>query len=217
MDEVTENEVVNETGNIENNVKIEKPKKKGLSTAGFVLGIIAVALCWIPVVNNVSFVLGTLAVIFGVIGIVKKHGTFAIVALVLGAISLAATIGMQHSISTKIKDSTTNVKGEAESIFASSEGLRLDGDPQLEPIGTGAIASIESFQHVTGTILNDSDKTFKSPSIKFHAYDADGKALDACSDYGSMTLAPHEKWDFKASCGYGDKVAKIQLDEISHF
>ena len=44
--------------------KIET-KKSGFATAGLVLGIIGICLSFIPILNNASFFLGVLAVIFG--------------------------------------------------------------------------------------------------------------------------------------------------------
>lgn len=41
--------------------------KSGLSVAAMVLGIIGIALSFIPIINNAAFVLGILAFIFGLI------------------------------------------------------------------------------------------------------------------------------------------------------
>ena len=51
--------------------KIET-KKSGFATAGLVLGIIGICLSFIPILNNASFFLGVLAVIFGLISLIKK-------------------------------------------------------------------------------------------------------------------------------------------------
>ena len=52
--------------------KVEN-KKSGLATAGLVLGIIGICLSFIPILNNASFFLGILAVIFGIIPLIKKQ------------------------------------------------------------------------------------------------------------------------------------------------
>ena len=54
--------------NQENNAN----KKSGLATAGLVLGIVGICLSFIPILNNASFFLGILALIFGIISLVKK-------------------------------------------------------------------------------------------------------------------------------------------------
>lgn len=47
-------------------------RKSGLGTVGLVLGIIGICTSFIPIINNLSFVMGVLAVIFGFIALVKQ-------------------------------------------------------------------------------------------------------------------------------------------------
>lgn len=64
-------------------------EKSGLATAALVLGIIGICLSFIPILNNVSFVLGILAVIFAVISLAKKKSKGkAIASLILGVLSV---------------------------------------------------------------------------------------------------------------------------------
>lgn len=46
------------------NVVVEK---NGLATAGMVLGIVGVCTSFIPIINNLSFIMGILAIIFGIL------------------------------------------------------------------------------------------------------------------------------------------------------
>lgn len=46
-------------------------KSSGLATAGLVLGIVGVCTSFIPIINNLSFILGVLAIIFGLVSIKK--------------------------------------------------------------------------------------------------------------------------------------------------
>ena len=192
-------------------------KKTGLSTAGLVLGIIAVSLSFIPIINNFAVVLGVLALIFGVIGLIKKHGGKAIAAVVLGIVAIVITLSMQNAFSKAIDESfgvnSTNEDGSA-SIFADSVGLELDGETKLDLSG---ITSYGGFAKVTGTVINNSDITYNSPNISFIATDKEGNALDACSEYSSATLSPGQKWNFEATCGYNQDVTEVKLDKISHF
>ncbi|MCL1929645.1 hypothetical protein FWF93_00690 [Candidatus Saccharibacteria bacterium] len=97
-------------------MKEEKSKKSGLVTAGFVLGIVAIATSFIPIINNASIVLGALAAIFGVVGLVKRAGAKAVVTLILGVISVAIAISMQISLSNsldKLSEDINNVVEEA--------------------------------------------------------------------------------------------------------
>lgn len=67
------------------------PKKNGLAVAGLVLGIIGIVFCWIPVVNFISWILGILAFIFGLVGVIGKKPKkgAAIAAMILGVLDIA--------------------------------------------------------------------------------------------------------------------------------
>lgn len=52
---------------------MEKTNKSGLAIAGLVLGIVGVCTSFIPIVNNISFIMGILGAIFGIISLVKKN------------------------------------------------------------------------------------------------------------------------------------------------
>ena len=76
------------------------PKRgNGFAVTALVLGIIAVVLAFIPVVNIVSFVLAALAIIFGIVGLIssgKRHAGkgMSITGIVLGVVALALAIIM---------------------------------------------------------------------------------------------------------------------------
>lgn len=44
-------------------------KKSGLGIASLVLGIIAIVGSWIPILNNISFLLAVIGLILGIVGI----------------------------------------------------------------------------------------------------------------------------------------------------
>lgn len=65
------------------------PEKKGMAVTAMVLGIIAIVLSFIPVLGLISFLLGPLAVIFGIIALVQKRGKGqAIAGIITGAVGL---------------------------------------------------------------------------------------------------------------------------------
>ena len=60
-------------------------KKNGMAVAGFVLGLISLVFCWVPVLN---WICGLLAFIFSLIGVIGKKPKkgFAIAGLILSCI-----------------------------------------------------------------------------------------------------------------------------------
>ncbi len=73
----------------------KKNESTGLYTAGLVLGIIGVVFAFIPLCYWIAYILGGLALIFGIIGLVKKaEGYKALAATILGAVALVVAIVM---------------------------------------------------------------------------------------------------------------------------
>ena len=73
----------------ENAPVAETPKKGGgLVVAAFILAIVSFIVCWFPAVGWLTYITATLAVIFGIIGLVKKQKkVLAIISLVLAGAS----------------------------------------------------------------------------------------------------------------------------------
>lgn len=73
-------------------------KKNGLGTAGFVLAILALVFCWVPVLD---WCLWTLGAIFSLIGVFKVPRGLAIAGLVLsflGVIVIVFLLGALFSL-----------------------------------------------------------------------------------------------------------------------
>ena len=91
-------------------------KKSVFAITSLVLGIVGIALSFIPIVNNAAFVLGILAVVFGIITLVKKAGKGqAIAGLVLGILAIIITLVMQNSFSNALDETSKdldNMTGE---------------------------------------------------------------------------------------------------------
>lgn len=84
---------------------------KPTSTAaivGLVLGILAVVTSWIPIVNNLSFMIGAIGLVFSIVGVVGTvRGTkggkgLAIAALVVNVLSLVIVLGLQSAWSAAL-------------------------------------------------------------------------------------------------------------------
>ena len=97
--------------------------KSGMAIAGFVLGIIALLTSFLPIINNLSFFLAILGLIFGIVGMVgiskgKKSGKgLAIASIVICVVSGAVVLGTQsmYSESTATSDSASRASSTADS------------------------------------------------------------------------------------------------------
>lgn len=74
-------------------------KSNGIGTAGFVLALLGVILCWIPVLNWILWLLG---LIFSFIGVFKKPKGLAITGLVLSFISIIVIIAVLGAVAAAI-------------------------------------------------------------------------------------------------------------------
>lgn len=72
----------------------QPPAATGMTKAAMIIGIIAVVLSFIPFVGFISFVLGTIAVVLGIIALVKKRPRkgFALTGLITGAVALIVCV-----------------------------------------------------------------------------------------------------------------------------
>ena len=69
-------------------------KSSGMAIAGLIMGIFALILCWVPVLN---WILGLLGLIFSIVGIAKKNGGAkgaAIAGLILTILGIILSIAM---------------------------------------------------------------------------------------------------------------------------
>lgn len=99
----------------------EQDAQQPLSTSamaitGFVIGLVALLTSFMPIINNFSFILGLLALIFSIVGLVgcargkKKGKGLAIAALLISIISCVIVIWSQSVYSAAIDDAFSTTK-----------------------------------------------------------------------------------------------------------
>ncbi len=90
----------------------------GMAIAGLVLGIVAIVTSFLPIINNISFFIGTLGAIFAIIGIVgtgkgKKRGRgLAIAGFVVGILSIVIVLASQAFYSAVIDEALSSTKAK---------------------------------------------------------------------------------------------------------
>lgn len=164
-------------------------KNSGLATAGMVLGIIGVVLAWIPIISFTAFILGALALIFGIVGIAqtgegKKTGRGkAIAAVVLAVVAIGAAI-LSMAVLNKAVDEVDKAVNEAsqniDKAFGNKTEELLANDVHVD-IGTFSAAADE-YGFVTTVLpvgVTNKNDAAKSYSIQIEAVDAvGGRILD---------------------------------------
>ena len=157
---------------------VEK-NSSGLATAGMVLGIISVVLSFIPIINNIAFFIGILALIFGIIGIVKKAGKGkAIAGVVLGILSIVITLAMQSAVSDAIDETSKELDkitgNSTEEVLKTEANVTL-GDLQISKDEYGLTDS-----KMVVTVKNNTEK---KKSYSFHIEDVDENGNRIDEDY----------------------------------
>ena len=170
-------------------------KSSGMAKASLVLGIIAMCTCFIPIVNNASFVLGLLATIFGLITLFKKGKKGkAIAGLILGVLSIIITLALQSSWSKAIDDFSNdldNLTGEnTEEVLKNNVDVKL-GEFVVTDQGYGFFDT-----ELAVTVTNKSNER-KSFSVEIEAIAADGTRLNTDTVYIS-NLGPGQSQTEKA-------------------
>lgn len=101
-------------------------KKSGLGIASLVLGIIAIVGSWIPILNNISFLLAIIGLILGIVGIfsIRKGKVggkgLTIAAVVINVIAIVIVICTQW-VFGKALDETTKDLNAGSTVVATSE------------------------------------------------------------------------------------------------
>lgn len=87
-----------------------------MAITGFVIGLVALLTSFLPFINNFSFILGLLALIFSIVGLVgcargkKKGKGLAIAALIISLLSCVVVLWSQSAYSAAIDDAFSTTK-----------------------------------------------------------------------------------------------------------
>lgn len=168
-------------------------KSSGLATAGLVLGIVGVCTSFIPIINNLSFILGVLAIIFGLVSIKKAGKGKVIATIILGIVTIAITLSAQKAASDAldtISNSLDTSTGEnTEEVLEKNADVSI-GDFKVTE-GEYGINETELMVKVT----NKSSET-KSFNIHIEAVDSNGTRIDEGYVYAN-SLSSGQSQDFK--------------------
>lgn len=161
-------------------------KKSGLATAGLILGIIGICTSFIPIVNNISFILGVLAIIFGLLTIKKAGKGKVITAIILGILSIVITLNAQKAVSDSLdalsEDLDTASGENTEQVLANDVDVIL-GDFEVT---TGEYGMNDT--KLTVKVANKTNET-KSFNIQVEAVDTNGNRINQDYIYANNLTA----------------------------
>ncbi len=146
----------------------KKSEKKALGIIAVVLGVIALLGSWVPIFNNISFFLGLLALLLGLIGIFvnrKNTKTLAIVGTALAAVSMAVVLITQSMYSKALDDASKAVEtavSEVETSMSSSQAA-VDENFKWTKADFDALVVGETLSGVGGTNLDEIIAKFGEP------------------------------------------------------
>ena len=126
-------------------------ERKVLGILAIIFGALALLGSWMPIINNFSFILAILALIFGIIGFLvnrKRPKTLAIIGTVLSIVSIAIVLGTQAMYAKSLDKLSKDFEQSATSTSSSSDSSQKQEDTkfnwtkeQFDALVTGDIAN----------------------------------------------------------------------------
>ena len=129
-----------------------KQERKVLGILAIIFGALALLGSWMPIINNFSFILAILALIFGLIGFAvnrKRPKTLAIIGTVLSVVSIAIVLATQAMYAKSLDKVGKDVEQAVSSASSSIESSQKEEDAKFN-------WTKEQFDAlVTGDIMNN--------------------------------------------------------------
>jgi len=186
-------------------------KKTGFGTAGLVLWIIGILTSFIPIINNLSFVMGILAVIFGVIAFLKKASKAkVIVVIILGILSIVITINSQKAVGEALETMGNEISNSLDTATGANteEVLKNDLDVSLGDF------KVTKKDYTTDTELSVKVKNKSSEkcsfSVTIEAVDKEGNRIEEDTIYFNDLKAGQGKTDNAFTFVESEKINKLK-------
>ncbi len=200
----------------------------GMAIAGLVLGILAAVSSWIPIINNFSFILAVIGLVFAIVGVVgtvrgKKAGKgIAIAALVINLVAAGIVLAMQSAMSAAIDDATSGLVSTEDVTVQQQEGTDVDAgtdsaDQQAYAISDVQMTGDDYSVTISGTFTNNSDAEVSYVQVSYRLLDAEGAQIGTA--YANTNNLPAGgTWKFEAM-GFEplSSVASYELADVTGF
>ena len=205
---------------------MEEKKNTGFATASMVLGIIAICTSFIPIINNASFLLGILALIFGIVAISKKSKLGKCLAgIILGILSIIITIALQSSWSKSLNELSNNLNNASNSLDQMT-GKKTDEilKDSADVVFGNFVVNSNGYYDETKLEVKITNKTDdkKSFSVQIEAVSSDGTRITTDTVYASNLNAGQSQTFDAFQFITSDKIealknAKFKVVEISMY
>ena len=198
--------------------------KSAASIVALVLGIIALVTSFLPIINNLSFVLALVGAVFAVIGLVgvlrgKKGGRgFSIAAVVVNVLAIAIVLGTQSAYSSAIDEATKGaISTEDGSSMAAASTSAESATADKYSIADEQMTGDDYTTTISGTFTNLTDSQLGYVSVSYNLFDADGNQLGTAYA-NTSNLDAGGTWKFEAVGMYDQaKVASYKLADVTGF
>lgn len=139
-----------------------KKESKSLAIVALILGILALILSWVPIVNNFAAVLAVISAILGLIAIIlnrKNKKTLSVVSFVISILAFIIVLATQSMYSSAI-DSV----GKQVSSDISSSQKKADENFKWSKADYDALVVGDTLTGAGGTNYNELETKFGKPS-----------------------------------------------------
>lgn len=161
-------------------------ERKVLGILAIIFGALALLGSWMPIINNFSFILAILALIFGIIGFLvnrKRPKTLAIIGTVLSIVSIAIVLGTQAMYAKSLDKLSKDIEQSVTSTSSSSDSSQKEKDDKFN-------WTKEQFDAlVTGDITNRGAGGSKYDDIVKEHGEPSNITTSTVNDYESKTIS----------------------------
>ena len=157
----------------------DEKKNDGLAVASLILGIIGLCTSFIPIINNLSFVMAVVAFVLAIAALSKKSKIgMAITSIVLAFFTVVFTIGAQQTFSDAINDASKEID---KAVGNSTEEI-LANDAEVE-IGNFEIQEDKYGFKSSELKVKVTNKTSERKSFTIHIEAVDANGSRIANDY----------------------------------
>lgn len=114
---------------------IHQSEKKVLGILAIIFGILGLLGSWVPIINNFSFILAIIAIVLGVIGLlinIKRPKTLSTVGLILSILTIIIVLVTQSFYGTAVENIGKEVEKTISSVESSMSSSQAQVDEQFK-------------------------------------------------------------------------------------